>query len=128
MELDLKTRIARLRERLVSWRPTVDELSHDYRDIRINFEGAFRRFPGLSRTLFLSALFVLSLGLGLGLKSFSEEYLAIGHGDYRLIPADRLYALNELRERALERGAVLPVSEQRSYPACSVLTDLDEAL
>ncbi len=126
MEFTPRTFLARLKQHLASWRPTVDELSHDYRDIRADFQGIFHRFPDLSRGLFLAALFVAGIGIGIGLKSVAEERVTIGHEDYHLIPAERLYALNALRTRALEEGAVLPLNEKRSYPACSILTGLDE--
>ena len=128
MEFKPETLIARLKERFASWRPTVDEISHDYRDIRADFQGFFRRFPELSRTLFLAAIFVAGIAIGIGLKSAAKEHLTIGHADYRLVPAERLYALNTLREQALERGASLPLNEKQSYPACSVLTGLDDEL
>lgn len=128
MEFNPQTLLARLKERLASWRPTVDEISHDYRDIRADFRSFFRRFPELSRTLFLAALLVAGTTLGIGLKSVAKEHLTIGHADYRLVPAERLYALNTLREQALEKGAALPLNEKQSYPACSVLTGLDEEL
>jgi hypothetical protein len=126
MEFTPETFIVRVKERLASWRPASDERSHDYRDIRAELKGLLRRFPELSRTFFLAALLVAGVGIGMGLKSVAKESLTIGHADYRLVPAERLYALNALREQALEAGATLPVNEQQSYPACSVLTDLDE--
>lgn len=128
MEFIPKTFVARVKERLASWRPTVDELSHDYRDIRSDIRVFFRRFPELSRVLFLSLLFILGVSFGFGLKSLAKERLTIGHEDYHLVPAERLYALNTLREQALREGATLPVNEKQSYPACSVLTGLDEEL
>jgi hypothetical protein len=70
-------------------------------------------------------LFVLSFGLGIGLKSAAHTVVTIGYADYRLMPAERLYDLNVLRERALENGATLPVQEKREYPACS-LSSLDD--
>lgn len=128
MEFNPQTLLARFKERFASWRPTVDEISHDYRDIRADFRGFFRRFPELSRTLFLAAILVAGTTLGIGLKSVAKEHLTIGHADYHLVPAERLYALNTLREQALEKGAALPLNEKQSYPACSVLTGLDEEL
>jgi hypothetical protein len=128
MKFTPRTSIGRIKELLASWRPTVSELSHDYRDIRIDFQGFLNRFPVISRTIFLLALLAAGIGVGTGLKLAAEERLAIGHEDYRLTPSHRLYSLNALRERAIEKGASLPVNEKRSYPACSVLSGLDEEL
>lgn len=126
MELNLKTILARLKGHLTSLRPTMDGLSHDYRDIRADIWVFFRRFPILFRALLLAALFLVGLGIGIGLKSVAKEHVTIGHEDYRLVPVERLYALNALRETALEDGAALPVNEKQSYPSCSALTGLDE--
>lgn len=126
MEFNPQTFIARLKERFVSWRPTVSEISHDYRDIATDFRTFFRRSSTLARGIFYAVLLLIGIGLGIGSKLAAESGLTIGHEDYRLVPAERLYALNALREQALEKGAALPVSEKRSYPACSVRIGLDE--
>lgn len=77
---------------------------------------------------FVSVLLVVGIGIGIGLKSVAEKSLTIGHEDYHLVPTNRLYALNALREQALDDGAVLPISEERSYPACNLQNSLDEEL
>ena len=128
MKFTPRISIDRIKELLASWRPTVSELSHDYRDIRIDVQGFLARFPALSRTIFFLALLVAGIGIGTGLKFIAKEKLTIGHEDYHLIPSERLYSLNTLRERAIQEGATLPVNEKRSYPACSVLSGLDEEL
>lgn len=71
-------------------------------------------------------LFVAGIAFGAGLKALSDGYLTIGHEDYRLVPTERLYALNELREQALEDGATLPVNEKKRYPACGLESDETE--
>lgn len=128
MEFTPQKILARFKEHLFSLRPTVEELSHDYRDIRTDFRGFFHRFPKVSRILLLSVFLVIGVGIGTNIKLVAKEHLTIGHEDYRLVPAERLYALNTLREEALERGASLPLNEKQSYPACSVLTGLDDEL
>lgn len=128
MEFTPQTILARVKKRLASLRPTVDELSRDYRDIQTDFRGLSRHFPRLSQRLFLSALLVIGVGVGAGLKLVAKERFTIGHEDYHLMPMERLYALNALRDAALEDGAALPVNERESYPACSLLTGLDETL
>ena len=128
MKFTPRISIDRIKELLASWRPTVSELSHDYRDIRIDVQRLFNRSPVLLRRLFLFALLVAGIGIGTGLKLMAKEKLTIGHEDYHLVPSERLYSLNTLREQALNGGATLPVNEKRSYPACSVLSGLDEEL
>lgn len=65
------------------------------------------------------ALFGVSVLAGFGLKSFAHRTFTIGHEDYRLIPAERLYALNALREQALGTEASLTPDPVPTYPVCS---------
>ncbi|MFZ1627226.1 MAG: hypothetical protein WAT81_05505 [Candidatus Moraniibacteriota bacterium] len=118
MEKELKKILASLGERLRSWRPTVDELSRDYRDMSTDWRVSLGRFLRGFRSFAWLGLFFIGVFGGIGLKTVALEYLVIGHGDYRLLPSERLYSLNELREKALDAGARLPVEPRQAYPAC----------
>ena len=118
MEKDLKQWLTAMKERFRSWRPTVSEISHDYRDLSGQWRTFFNRFPRLIVGLGWTALFLGGVLAGVGLRTLTEERLAIGHEDYRLMPTDKLYALNELREKALDAGASLLVEPKKTYPVC----------
>lgn len=84
----------------------------------------------LARTLWFPVLFLLGIGLGYSAKTWAENTITIGHEDYRLVKAEKLYELNTLREQALENGAALPVETKPTYPSCSeeMLSDIETAL
>lgn len=124
METDLKKQLAALKEKLRSWRPTIQELGHDYRDMAAPLRTTLTRFPGTFTVLGFMGLFFIGVLVGFGAKTMAEDGLVIGHSDYRLLPAERLYTLNELREEALAAGASLPVEPKKVYPACGEAEDL----
>lgn len=72
-------------------------------------------------------LFGISVLAGFGLKSLAHGMFTIGHEDYRLIPAERLYALNALREQTLGAEASLTPDPAPTYPVCSA-TSQDSSL
>lgn len=81
-------------------------------------------------SLWFPVLFLFGIGCGYAAKSWAENTITIGHEDYRLVSAEKLYELNTLREQALQNGAALPVETKPTYPACSeeVLSDIETAL
>lgn len=74
--------------------------------------------------LMFSFLFLFGVMGGYVLKSLALENFTIGHEDYRLVPAERLYALNTLREQALKGGASLTAPVKPNYPSCSEDVDI----
>ena len=84
----------------------------------------------LIRSLWFPVLFLLGIGVGYSVKSWAENTVTIGHEDYRLVPAEKLYELNTLREAALDNGASLAVETKPVYPSCSeeILSDIETAL
>lgn len=119
MEISSLSRfVGRLKDRFLTRYPTVSAIAGDYRDMlaaRPSLGSLNRRIPHI---VFWGMLFALGLVAGSFAKNLAHEHLTIGHEDYRLIPADRLYSLNALRDKALAQGAALPIAEPREYPAC----------
>lgn len=74
--------------------------------------------------LIFGLLFLFGVMGGYALKSFALDHFTIGHEDYRLVPAERLYALNALREQALAGGASLTAPTKPNYPSCNEDVDL----
>lgn len=121
------------RERFASWRPTETE-AVPVTESRPGSETSWTvRFSTHRRALFhgvaLALLFGLSVAAGMSLKSWADGRITIGHEDYRLVPAERLYDLNALREKALANGTPLAVDTKPVYPVCSDDIDvpIDEA-
>lgn len=121
------------RERFAAWRPTDTTLPPLS---ALEPETKKSPLPILSfnhhlvlRSAFITLLFGLSVILGVVLKSSADERFTIGHEDYRLTPAEQLYNLNELRERALANGAPLTVDPKPTYPVCTddIDVSVDEA-
>lgn len=69
------------------------------------------------------ALFALFVFVGYGMKTLAHTSFTIGHEDFRLLPAEQLYGLNTLRERALDAGARLTIDAAPVYPACVAASD-----
>ncbi|MFZ1654997.1 MAG: hypothetical protein WBO92_00565 [Candidatus Moraniibacteriota bacterium] len=122
--LPLTSRLARLKEWAASWRLTVAEMSQDYRGMFTPFQKYFLRVPRMTPAFSWTIFFLFGVATGFGLKTLAQSSLTIGHEDYRLVPAERLYALNTLRERALAAGANLTVKTRAEYPACTDETGL----
>ena len=104
------------------------DLSDDYRDIFFELRRLLSRYPRFTRRFGWTLLLIVSFVSGLGIKTVADT-MTIGHEDYRLIPANRLIALNTLHDQALEAGAALPVAVRKTYPACgpeSVIPSLEE--
>lgn len=115
-------------ERFASWRPT--QLSSPVspetpqKSLRTVWSDYREGHPNLLQQGLCSLLFLVSIGVGFSLKSWAEDHILIGHEDYRLIPAEQLYALNVLREKALQNGAPLTVESKPVYPACEEDADI----
>ena len=116
--------LSRLQETTSLWRPTLVEVFHDFQAIFAKLWGSLAGLLKITATLGWLTLFLVSVAAGFGLKVLTQSSLTIGHEDYRLVPAERLYALNTLRERALAAGANLTVKTRAEYPACTDETGL----
>lgn len=118
MEKHLAHWLAAAKERFLSWRPLAGESSQTHQIRPADWRTLINRFPRLLAGFAWIALFLGGALVGFGFKTIAKDHLTIGHEDYRLIPSERLYALNAVRERALESGASLPVAARETYPVC----------
>gem|GEM_PF-6107816 len=148
--LGFQTRLNALRQRFSVWRPLWNDegaggavttaiqgapdasrnplspASIKKPNIFFRIRSALSQRPRLSSPVFFFLLFLSSIALGYGLKTLTEPRFAIGHRDYTLLPKERLYDLNALREEALRNGARLTVAEKPVYPSCGGLGVPDE--
>ncbi len=125
MEKNPQKLAAWLREKIASWRPISPDTSLHPSSLLRWIRVSLRPLPSQhQRVLRGMLLFLLGIVIGIGVKSAAETRITIGHEDYRLIPPDQLYALNLLRNQALDRGVKIPLNEKKTYPAC--LTRFEE--
>ncbi len=72
-------------------------------------------------TRFWILIFLVGVIAGAGLKTLAWNSITIGHDDYTLLPAARLYDLNQVERDALEKASVPPNQEDNTPPAESFI-------